>query len=352
MFVKNLILIICASAAFTTVAQIPVSISVFAQDGEKFWLILDGIRQNDKPEANVKVTGLIKDNYRLKVIFDDSRISSIDQNIYTKWGYEATPVDATYVIRKNNKGKYVMRGNSVQEAQAPQAPAAGQSVISFHTTENPKETAGASTPDPVKDETIHTKTTTTVSATQTSDKNIPQNINAGVNVNMSATGVNINIQDPVMGENINMGVNTTGLNSTTTYTTTTTTTTTSSGNQSGGVAAPKQNTVQPEQPTAKVAAGCSSPMSSGDFANAKSSIQKQSFAETQYKTAQQITRNNCLSVAQVKEIIQLFSFERNRLDFAKFAYDFTTDKKNYYMVNDVFSFSSSVDELNDFIDKK
>jgi hypothetical protein len=37
------------------------------------------------------------------------------------------------------------------------------------------------------------------------------------------------------------------------------------------------------------------------------------------------------------------------LDFAKFAYDHTYDIGNYYKVNDVFSFESSVDELDQYI---
>jgi hypothetical protein len=45
----------------------------------------------------------------------------------------------------------------------------------------------------------------------------------------------------------------------------------------------------------------------------------------------------------------MLSFESTRLDFAKFAYTYTLDKENYYMVNNAFSFSSSVAELNNFI---
>ena len=47
--------------------------------------------------------------------------------------------------------------------------------------------------------------------------------------------------------------------------------------------------------------------------------------------------------------MKLFSFEDSRLDFAKFAYGHTYDLGNYYQINSAFTFSSSVDELNDFI---
>jgi hypothetical protein len=336
---------ILCSSLFSVKAQGTSSVTVFAQDGEKFWLIMDGIRQNDKPEANVKVAGLTNPNYRLKIIFDDTKIPSIDQNLMTMGGDDwKTPMNASYVIRKNNKGKYVMRANSWQEAE--EVPTQGQSVVQFHATENPKASESTTTTTttavvaPVTTNTTTTKTTTTTTGT-------PANTtNAGVNVNVNGMGVNmnVNIQDAEMNENVNMNVNTT---TTTTQTTTTKTTGTTQQVQAQPV---QQQAAKPaEAPAAKT---CSTPMSSADFSNAKSSIEKQSFSDSRYKTAQTITRNNCLSTAQVKEIMKLFSFEQTKLDYAKFAYDFTTDKRNYYMVNDEFSFSSSSDDMNDFLEKK
>ena len=45
----------------------------------------------------------------------------------------------------------------------------------------------------------------------------------------------------------------------------------------------------------------------------------------------------------------MFSFEDSKLDFAKYAYERTYDIDNYYKVNDAFTFESSVDELNEYI---
>lgn len=45
----------------------------------------------------------------------------------------------------------------------------------------------------------------------------------------------------------------------------------------------------------------------------------------------------------------LFSFEDTRLDLAKYAYGYTFDIGNYYQINDAFTFSSSIDELNSYI---
>ena len=47
-----------------------------------------------------------------------------------------------------------------------------------------------------------------------------------------------------------------------------------------------------------------------------------------------------------------FGFEETKLEFAKYAYDFCTEKNKYYMVGDKFSFSSSKDELNEYLEGK
>ena len=52
---------------------------------------------------------------------------------------------------------------------------------------------------------------------------------------------------------------------------------------------------------------------------------------------------------QVKGIMGVFGFEDTKLDFAKYAYERTYDIGNYYKVNDAFSFETSVEELNEYI---
>jgi hypothetical protein len=68
--------------------------------------------------------------------------------------------------------------------------------------------------------------------------------------------------------------------------------------------------------------------------------------------AKTFLKNKCVSVSQIKDIMALFSFEGDKLEFAKAAYDRCSDKENYYQVSDAFSFSSSNDELTDFINSK
>lgn len=55
---------------------------------------------------------------------------------------------------------------------------------------------------------------------------------------------------------------------------------------------------------------------------------------------------------QLRTMVGWLSFESTKLDFLKAAYDNTIDKENYWKLEDVFSFSSSKDELNDFVNAR
>lgn len=82
----------------------------------------------------------------------------------------------------------------------------------------------------------------------------------------------------------------------------------------------------------------------------QNSIQHESFDNTKLLIAQQALRGGYLIYTQdVKSIMNQFTFEKTRLEFAKFAYAYTYDHQNYFQVNDAFQFSSSVRELNQFL---
>lgn len=301
---------LCATSLF---AQLPSRITVFSEDGNPFYLVLNGIKQNDKPLTNVLVDGLTLPTYKVRVMFENAAIPAIDKTIYTK-DVDNIPSEASYRIKKNNKGIYVMNLFTTQPIAQPitytqQTVPADMAVISFRSTETTNNTVmmGSSV----------TTTTTTVGT--------------------PGMGASVNVIDPVTGEHIsvNAGINMGMGGASVTSTTTTTTTTTGSGNV-GYVAPPTQQ-------------GCMYPMQGRDFETAKTTIRGQSFEDTKLSTAKNIANSNCLSAQQVKEICQLFSFEESKLDFAKFAYTRCTERNNYFLVNDVFSFSSSSDELNAFI---
>jgi hypothetical protein len=86
-------------------------------------------------------------------------------------------------------------------------------------------------------------------------------------------------------------------------------------------------------------------MSDREFSQLLRDISKEWLESNKIKSATQIVTTTSLTSAQVKQLDLLFNFESNKLELAKKAYANTVDKNNYYMINDVFSFSGSKEEL-------
>jgi hypothetical protein len=90
-------------------------------------------------------------------------------------------------------------------------------------------------------------------------------------------------------------------------------------------------------------------MNDFEFSRVLGAIQKEWSEANKMKSATQIISTNFFTTAQVKQMMQMFSYENNKLDLAEQAYSKTVDQRNYFMINDVFSSSFSKDELARYI---
>ncbi|MBL7918477.1 MAG: DUF4476 domain-containing protein [Bacteroidia bacterium] len=308
---------------------------LFSENGEKFHLYLNGVKQNLDPETNVKVIDLIHPTYKLKVVFEDKAKGIVDQTVYLMDGGENVKnKEFVSSIKLTGKGVYKIRPVSVADINQSQ-PNSDQTVVHYSTTE----------PTPNDNHEVNTNVNsgglnTNVQVTETTTQTQTNGMNTNVGVNVGGVGISINVND-------NMG----GMNNSNTTVTSQTITTSSSSSSSDNYT--QQNTTTKNGGTktqvATTSGACSSPMSASAFNDAKSSISSKSFDETRLKVAKQIIDNNCLSSNQVKEIMLLFSFEETRLDLAKHAYSHTFDPNNYYKLNDAFTFETSVDDLDAYI---
>lgn len=288
----------------------------FAENGERFNVILNGVQQNASPETNVKITDINGGAaYKVKIIFEDVTLGELDKNIYPNPGTETT-----LNIKKNKKGKYVLRFQSeVPIAQAP-LQTQNQNVITYTVTA-PEPTTTANI--------VVTETTTT-----TTD-NLPDGENISVGIGVSENGVGID-----------MNVNVNQSESHSSSSTTTTTTTTTIVNENNTAPTTQDHYIMPGY---NGPIGCPWPMSQPDFASAKQSIALKDFEDSKLTIAKQIFNTNCLLSSHVKEIMMLFTYEDTKLEFAKYAYGRTFDIGNYYKVNDAFTYETSIDELNNYI---
>lgn len=78
-------------------------------------------------------------------------------------------------------------------------------------------------------------------------------------------------------------------------------------------------------------------------------LKNTSFESNKTKTAKAAIKGQYFTAEQVKQILMTFSFDSNKLDVAKYAYDLSYDKGNFYIVGAAFSFSSTADQLQDYI---
>ena len=90
-------------------------------------------------------------------------------------------------------------------------------------------------------------------------------------------------------------------------------------------------------------------MNPRDYEEVVRMISEENFDEKRLTKAERIIVNNPMSARQIAGICQLFTFEANRLEFVKFAYHHCVDPNRYYVLDEVFTFNSSKDELHEFM---
>lgn len=294
---KNLILTMFIVLSGTSLAfsQPMSNLVFFSEDGYPFHVIMNGIQENQNYQTNVKITELTAPNYKVKIIFEDKTIPNIEKNIYTK-----PDMEVTYVIKKNKNGVNIIRYYS----EAPVVYDVVEEVVVVHDDNNVHN-------DVVVREEVYDNS---------------GGIHVDVNINESGINANIDINeaDAYYNENV-------------------------VEHETHYVVEEGHSDNVYHMPGYSGPVGCDWPMSPGDFQNARNTISNADFEDDKLTISKQIVGMNCLTVQQVKQLGMLFDFEDTKLEFAKFAYGRTFDLGNYYQLNDMFDFSSSIDELNKYI---
>jgi hypothetical protein len=321
---------------------------VFSEAGEKFTVYLNGEKKNPSPLTNVKLEGLTSDFYQARIDFEDALLKDFAEgNFAVQQGSEVT-----YIVKKNKKGEYVLRYYGQTEGTAvTNTTNSNTEIKSFaEVDETPVEedvqiNQSISIQEQPATKTTVTQTTTTTTKTQPTQPS-GGNVSMGINVDGMNMGISINASE--MGGSMNMDVQETQH---TTVTTTTTTTSTQSEPTPRPAARPAAKPA-PAASLAQPAGRCASSMAPASFSKAKDTISSSSFEDSKLTVAKQVTKANCPTAAQIAEIMGLFSFEETKMEYAKFAYDFCYNQGDYYEVNTAFTFESSIEELNKYLESK
>jgi len=277
------------------------NINIYSDNGEKFTLFLNNIQQHEFSENSVIVTGLTSNAYGLKIIFENELTKPVSKTLYLP----EESVEITYKIIEK-KGKMKLRIVSQTTLPTIYEAVPNREVVMFTTT-------------PIF---VHTSTSTTI-------------INNG---GITNENVSIGINAGGVGMDVNINVNN---NSNVQYTETTTISSTILGINEQYIMEGYNGPY-----------GCPWPMNEMDFREALHTIKSKEWDDTKLKIAKQVISSNCLFSDQVRDVAQLFEWEENKLKFAKFAYQYTYDRGNYFKVSQVFEWEDNVEQLNEFISKQ
>jgi hypothetical protein len=162
-------------------------------------------------------------------------------------------------------------------------------------------------------------------------------INMNINMNMNMDG---NTNQPATNQNTDMNINLNMEENSQSQPATNQNTTPSTNTQ----------TVYVSGYNGKV--GCTPPVSSERIEDMAKTVEKQTFNDDKVRVTKQIIRTNCITLDQLVVILNKFDWDDGKLEIAKFAYNYVYDLENYYKVYDLFTFSSSGKELEEFLDSQ
>lgn len=378
------------------------NLTVYSNTGKKFYVVLNGVRQNTEPQTNVNVSGLTDSWYKCLIVSEDKSFS-IEKNV----GVKKDSV-ITYQI-SGKKGKYKMRYYSEASLNSYTVPQ-GQTDVVYHPTEYvpttetiggnsgsgninggvvtnnggmTTTTSGGGSTTGSSSTTVITTTTTTTSGSGSGQTTSGQpaggeTVNMGITISENGSistttqagsesvNININVNEMGLGTNINMsgtGNGTTYEESTTVTSTTTSTTTVNGVTTTSGAGSTTftttvsgdgthyettEQTIVDGNPNQSVYyESCMT--ASNDIALIKTAIENEAFPEDKMRIALSSTSNRCLTLDQVREIALLFAFSEDRMKFVQSAYGYCLNRENYMLLSDLFPYSEDKAILENYI---
>lgn len=316
------------------------SLIVFSENGERFSLYVNGQQVSVTPGTNARFDGINTEFVQTRVVFEEPAFGEFNKGVMV-----APTKEVTYAIRQNNKGKWTYR--YVSEAPAGStAPAVTRTPVDGDGSMNQGNMGGSMNGN------VQGGSTTTTTTTGGNQGNGSVAISFGVNANDNGMGmgVNMNVNDGMGNGNVNMS------------STTTTTTTTSGGNMGHmGNQDDGWDEMDDNQGSASSGSGryemaerdifCVNGMWDNEYRQGVATIKDQSFEEEMLNSAKRMADSKCFSLAQVKGVMELFTYDETKLNFAIYVYRRVgkSERENYYTLTSNFTFSKTKSEFDEFL---
>ncbi len=377
------------------------SLTVFNNGGQKFYLIMNGIKQNSVAQTNVVVSGIKNGGYSVKLIFDDGKTKDIDKNflldspkdVTTKVAFKkgvgklqlvsmvpaaGTVTEGSVTYRPDNSAAF---SDAVTTTTTTQTVTTETSTISTGNSNGNNGNGNGSvgiqivTPTPVPNETPTNHGNGGVNI-QFNDPNQQQNLNIDINgvdpnapnmnVNMNVNGTNTgttrpggntNVNSTVPGTTTNVNVNggtvQNSTNSSVTTTTTTTNTTTTTVNGSTNTNNVTTTTNAGGTNNGGISNGrmvCPTTLTSVETLTTE--LKGYSFENDRVNALKISMKNKCLYATDAVKVMDLFTFDANQLEVAKFLSDHLLDYGNASSLAAKFTFDSTKMEYMEYVGRE
>ena len=89
-----------------------------------------------------------------------------------------------------------------------------------------------------------------------------------------------------------------------------------------------------------------------EFEILKDKIRQNTFDKGKLEDSKSLTRENHLTANQIAELSRLFNYDSNRLEFAKYAFDYAYDRENYNVVGDAMAFEVNKKDLMRYVESR
>lgn len=323
------------------------SLTIFSEQGDPFYLYLNGNKMNDTAVTKIRLEGLSGEYYTVKVDFKSASIAPLSKRLYLLDGNDKMS-DATYRIRKDKSGKARFSFYAMQSAESGFVPGKDVKVVRFNQeleeseikTEKPKEEntlltnvkgATVSTPKntPEQNQKIKKDTIAVQKAAIVQKKNevkeevkkeVKQEIKEVKKVDSVKTVVKTEVKK--------------------------------SEPQKVDKKDAQDKTEPVKQPVAKndyPSKKCNDwPMMKTEFVKAKSVVEAAKNDQQRLKKAKEMATENCLLVSQVSEVSNLLEDEKVKLEFLKYSYGFIIDRNNFSRLEKVLTKPELIKEFKAF----
>jgi hypothetical protein len=107
-----------------------------------------------------------------------------------------------------------------------------------------------------------------------------------------------------------------------------------------------------DQNSYKTTSKCTSPSKDPDIKQLYDKMEAYRNDPEKFMVLKKMYSDYCYSVAQIKMLLGLFVHDKERLDACKLLYYYCTDTENYMKLSDVFSYNTTIADLQDFLNKQ